>query len=325
MEDVRWRTIPLAIAVAAAACATASAAEAPTVNIEAAGASRISVDGDWLTVGAGAVWLSDTEHGAINRINPTTGQIDAKIGVSNPCQASDFGLAAVWTATCAPRGLARINPTTNKRSAFLKMLVSVRWRGEASIGVGANAVWVVLDTSKCLACRLARVVSRPRSLRIVKRIPIRAGGAGVRFGEGAVWVTNPAFGLIQKINVASNRVVTTTKVGRTPRFFAIGEGGVWTLDQDDGSVTRVDPATGAVLATIPAGVAGSGGDMTAGGGWVWARGTDILLTQIDPRTNTVIRRYGPPSGSGAAVVGFGAVWVSAHDISTVWRLPLPSP
>jgi YVTN family beta-propeller protein len=140
-----------------------------------------------------------------------------------------------------------------------------------------------------------------------------------------VWVTNPAFGLVQKIDVASNRVVATIKVGSTPRFFAIGEGGVWTLDQDDGSVTRIDPATGTVVATIPAGVAGSGGDMTAGGGWVWARGTDILLSQIDPRTNTVVRRYGPPSGSGAAVVGFGAVWVSAHDISTVWRLPLPSP
>ena len=268
--------------------------------------------------------MSDTERGAINRINPTSGQIDAKIGISNPCQASDFGLNAVWTATCGPRGLARIDPTTNKRSAFLKMLVSVRWRGEASIGVGANAVWVVLDTSKCLACSLARVVSRPRSLRIVKRIPIRAGGAGVRFGEGAVWVTNPAFGVVQKIDVARNRVVATIKVGRTPRFFAIGEGGVWTLDQDDGSITRVDPATGAVVATIPAGVLGSGGDMTAGGGWVWARGTDILLSQIEPRTNTVIRRYGPPSGSGAVVVGFGAVWVSAHDVSTVWRLPLPS-
>ncbi|MGZ8701435.1 MAG: hypothetical protein ACXWZY_03975 [Gaiellaceae bacterium] len=172
------------IAVAAVACATASAAEAPTVDIEAAGATKITVDGDWLTAGAGAVWLSDTEHGAINRINPTTGQVDAKIGISNPCQASDFGLNAVWTATCGPRGLARINPATNKRSAFLKLLVSIRWRGEASIGVGANAVWVVLDTSKCLACSLARVVSRPRSLRVVKRIPIRAGGAGVVSAKG---------------------------------------------------------------------------------------------------------------------------------------------
>jgi virginiamycin B lyase len=315
----------MVIAVAATACAAASAAEAPTVDIEAAGANKITIDGDWLTAGAGAVWVTDGQRGAVSRLNPTTGQIDARISISNPCEASDFGLGAVWTATCGPYGLARISPATNKVSAFLKMNVTRMWRGEASIGVGANAVWVVLDTAKCIACRLARVVSRPRSLRIVKRIVIRAGGAGVRFGEGAVWVTNPALGLVQKIDVARNRVVATTKVGPTPRFFAVGEGGVWTLNQNDGSVTRLDPATGAVVATIAAGVVGSGGDMTAGGGSVWARGTDILLTQIDPRTNTVVRRYGPPSGSGAAVVGFGAVWVSAHDISTIWRLPLPSP
>jgi virginiamycin B lyase len=315
----------MVVAVAATTCAAASAAEAPTVDIEAAGANKITIDGDWLTAGAGAVWVTDGQRGVVSRLNPTTGQIDARISISSPCEASDFGLDAVWTATCGPYGLARLNPATNKVSAFLKMNVTRMWRGEASIGVGTNAVWVVLDTAKCIACRLARVVSRPRSLRIVKRIAIRSGGAGVRFGEGAVWVTNPALGLVQKIDVARNRVVATTKVGPTPRFFAVGEGDVWTLNQNDGSVTRLDPASGAVAATIAAGVVGSGGDMTAGGGWIWARGTDILLTQIDPRTNTVVRRYGPPSGSGAAVVGFGAVWVSAHDISTIWRLPLPSP
>jgi streptogramin lyase len=66
--------------------------------------------------------------------------------------------------------------------------------------------------------------------------------------------------------------------------------------------------------------------LTAGAGAVWVTdGQRGVVTQIDPRTNTVVRRYGPPSGSGAAVVGFGAVWVSAQDISTIWRLPLPSP
>jgi len=30
--------------------------------------------------------------------------------------------------------------------------------------------------------------------------------------------------------------------------------------------------------------------------------------------------YGPDSGSGAVIFGAGAVWISAHDIKTVWRL-----
>lgn len=63
--------------------------------------------------------------------------------------------------------------------------------------------------------------------------------------------------------------------------------------------------------------------MTAGGGWVWARGQGYLLSRIDPRTNRVVLRYGPSSGSGGVVLGFGAVWISAHDVAKVWRLPLP--
>ena len=88
-----------------------------------------------------------------------------------------------------------------------------------------------------------------------------------------------------------------------------------------GSVTRIDPDAGATT-QIEAGVPGDGGDLTAGGGSVWARGTGPLLTRIDARTNRVIKRYGPSSGSGGVIVGGGAVWVSAHDVNTVWRLPL---
>jgi hypothetical protein len=69
-------------------------------------------------------------------------------------------------------------------------------------------------------------------------------------------------------------------------------------------------------------VIGEGGDLTTGGGSVWARGRGYLLTRIDPATNDVVERFGPSVGSGAVIVGFDAVWISAHDVETVWRLPL---
>jgi virginiamycin B lyase len=97
---------------------------------------------------------------------------------------------------------------------------------------------------------------------------------------------------------------------------------VWTLNQADGSVTRLNPATGEVGATIPADVVGEGGDITTGAGFVWVRGSGYLLTRIDPETNSVVGRYGPSSGSGAVIVAPGAVWISAHDVGTVWRLPV---
>ena len=59
-----------------------------------------------------------------------------------------------------------------------------------------------------------------------------------------------------------------------------------------------------------------------GGGSVWVRVSDALIARIDPTTDTVIERYGPPAGSGSVAADADAVWVSAHDINTVWRLPL---
>ena len=71
-------------------------------------------------------------------------------------------------------------------------------------------------------------------------------------------------------------------------------------------MTRIDPDTGTTT-NIEAGVPGDGGDLTAGGGSVWVRGTGRLLTRIDAKSGRVIERYGPSSGSGAVIVGGGVV------------------
>lgn len=294
---------------------------AEPVDIMEAGATAITVTGDWLAAGAGAVWLSDPPGSRIYRLDPESGETVATVRVpQEPCAATDVGFGALWTATCGRPGLARVDPATNRVAGFVRLPVPVEHGGEASIGAGERAVWLVANGSRCKSCRVARV--DPRSLDVVARVPVKPGSAAVRVGHGAVWVTNPARDLVEKIDPRRNRVVATTRVGPAPRFFAVGEGGVWTLNQDDGTITRLDPATGRVAETIPAEVTGPGGDMTTGGGSVWARGSGYLLTRVDPRSNRVVERYGPSSGSGAVIVGFGAVWISAHDVGTVWRLPL---
>jgi virginiamycin B lyase len=136
-------------------------------------------------------------------------------------------------------------------------------------------------------------------------------------------VTNPDLNIVEKVNPQTQRVVAKAKAGPRPRFCAVGEGAVWALDQGDGSVTRIDAKTGRTT-SIASEFVGDGGDMTAGGGWVWIRGSGPLLARLDPRTSKIVETYGPESGSGAAIVGYGAVWISAHDIDTVWRLPLPT-
>jgi virginiamycin B lyase len=286
-----------------------------------AGATEIDITGDWLSAGAGAVWLSDPQSSTIYRLDTESGETVATVAIpQGPCAASDFGLGALWTETCDKAGLAKIDPSTNRVSAHVALPVgAVSEDGEASVGAGEGAVWLVVGDKRCESCSVVRV--DPRALRVVARIPVREGAAAVRVGEGGVWVTNPSKSIVQKIDPRTNRVVLTTQVGPTPRFLAVGEGGVWTLNQGDGSLTRLDPTSGEVVATISAEVIGEGGDITTGVGFVWVRGSDFLLTSVDPGTNAMDARYGPPSGSGGVIVASGAVWLSAHFVGKVWRLP----
>jgi virginiamycin B lyase len=308
----------LALLVTAFASAMVTSPKARQIDVNKAGAKKIRITGDWLAAGRGGIWLSGMEE--LYRFNPRTGRRLAKIPVpQGPCQATDVGAGAVWTATCGVPGLAKIDAKRNRVARHVALPVSVDYFGEGSIGVGAGGVWLVTDGPDCTTCRVSRV--DPGTLEVTAEIPVRIGAAGVRVGAGSVWVTNPVEDVVQQIDPDTRRVSRTVKTGRGPRFLDVGEGAAWTLDQVDGTVTRIDADTGKTV-RIAAGVRGEGGDLTVGAGFVWARGSDRLLTRIDPKRRKVVARYGPSSGSGAVIVGGGAVWISAHDVNTVWRLPL---
>jgi DNA-binding beta-propeller fold protein YncE len=191
---------------------------------------------------------------------------------------------------------------------------------ELSIAVGAGSVWLLTDQTGVLT----RV--DPQSNQIIARIPVAPYSYAAVFGFGSVWITNTGAprsrgrGSVQRIDPGSNAVVATIPVGPKPRFLAAGEGAVWALNQGDGSVSRIDPASNRLAAKIATDVAGPSGDIATGAGRVWVRAEKILLSAVDPSTNRVTERFGPPAGSGAVRVAGNLVWVTAHDIETVWVL-----
>jgi DNA-binding beta-propeller fold protein YncE len=145
-------------------------------------------------------------------------------------------------------------------------------------------------------------------------------------GFGSLWVINTGTagattnGAVQRIDPRTNRVISTFPLGRQPRFAAAGEGGIWVLNQGDSTVSRVDAATGREVARIPLGGGSALGDIAAGAGHVWVRTEQLLLAVIDPKTNRVVARYGPPAGSGAVRVAGESVWLTAHDVDSLWRI-----
>jgi YVTN family beta-propeller protein len=298
------------------ASATSSAASLPdAVDIEEAGALAIDAtrDTDWIVLVDGNAWVAGMGDG-IGILDPM-GSMTRSVEVRGWCAAMDTGFEAVWSASCDPPGVIRIEPATGvaARATFEEPIVD----SEASVGAGEGAVWVVVDTGSNLLIGID-----PATLEVLHRFALPGGAAGVRAGLGGVWVTRPNSDELLRVDPATGDVVATIEVGETPRFLAIGEGSVWVMNQSDGSISRIDPATNTVTATIPVGLPIHGGDIAVGGGAVWVRGGPELLARIDPATNEVSHRWGPLAGSGGVAADEDAVWVTAHDIERIWRLPL---
>jgi DNA-binding beta-propeller fold protein YncE len=272
---------------------------------------------DFLAADGNTVWT--TNEGRVERLRHDRSVPVASVPVSEPCGAMTVAFDALWVANCRDSSVYRIDRKAGKVVAVIHSGLADP-SGELSLAAGAGSVWVLSDKSGVLS----RIDSRTN--RVVARIAVAPFSYTAAFGFGAVWISNTGAdgargpGSVQRIDPATNRITATITVGPVPRFLAAGEGGVWILNQGDGTVTRIDPGINRPVATISLGMQGKGGDIATGAGLVWVRGHRSLLASIDPATNTIAERFGPPAGSGAVRVAGNLVWVTAHDIRTVWVL-----
>ncbi len=312
---------PAASPAQATATATPGSTPEPTlvlphpIDLNLTTATRIDArpSPDFIVLADGYAFVSGVGWG-IGRFDGTTGElIDSYSILGDSCEALDAGFGSVWTATCEGAGLARIDSLSGAVT-----FIDIGGHGpdsEASIGAGEGAVWMI---SGELSRELVRV--DPATNSVTGRFPIPGSPTAVRAGLGSVWVSDPTLDSIYRVDPATGAIVATIAVGDQPQFIAVGEGALWTMDQLDGTVSRVDPTTNAVVATIKLGEQVLGGDIAVGGGYVWLRGSRTLLFRIDPATNAIVARYTPSAGSGSVAADDSAVWITAHDILTIWRL-----
>jgi YVTN family beta-propeller protein len=147
-------------------------------------------------------------------------------------------------------------------------------------------------------------------------VAFSVGAVGVGFGS--VWATIYEDGTVHRLDPNGGQVVATIHVGEGPLWISVDDDAVWVSNQSSGTATRIDPATNEVAAEIDIGGAFRGGDIAAGDGVVWAATGDGPLSLIDPSTDEVIRQWESHGADGLAL-GAGSVWVSDHELETVYR------
>ena len=287
------------------------------VAIEDAGAVRFDVAGepDWLTLAGGSVFAYTT---GVGRFDATTGELlgTTDVGGQSICLAMDAGFGSVWVGLCGTPSLVRIDPATGDVQATIPLPVT-DLHEESSVAAGEGGVFLVAKSEN----QIVKVDPSTNDVAAVFDVP--PGATAARAGFGSLWVSSHANDVVSRLDPATGELLATIDVGDGPRFLAIGADGVWVMNQAGGSLSKIDPTTDTVVATVQV---NDGpiefGDIAAGGGSVWTRISDHLLARVDESSNQVTQFYDPASGSGSVAADDEAVWLSAHDVNSMWRLPL---
>jgi hypothetical protein len=273
---------------------------------------------DWVTVTEEGTWVANVGPG-LTRYD-REGNVTAEVETGSISQAMQLGFGRLWlsespegSADEAVLGVSVSDPTDVVRIPLPGMIVPK----ETSLAVTDDAVWVLANAAGVLLL----VGIDPTTGTVGVTVPAPDGAGPLRGLAGSLWVTVPGRGVVARVDPADGTVLAEVKAGPRPSFLYPGAGAMWVLNAGDGSVTRIDPATD-TGETVPASKGPIyGGDIVADDAAVWIRSSYELAVRLDPETLEVVQRVGPSTGSGSIAVDDGGVWISAHDVDTVWYLP----
>jgi len=286
--------------------------QVPFASLKPSATIKVGGTADWVLVTDDAVWLASTKPYSVQRVDPATNRVVAKISLSGEaCSGLVFGFDSVWVPICGKKAsLARVDARTNK----ISFIVPIAPAGaEGGITASDDSVWIVTDKNGTLS-RIDPVTNMVR-----QKISIPPGSYNPLFSDGVIWITGFDSNVLVAVDASTGGVLASIPVGPKPRFLTAGGGSVWTLNQGDGTVSRIDENTKKVVATISAGIPGLGGDICYGADSVWASVFDIPLTRIDPRTDKVLRQW---VGHGGDSLRFGndSIWLTDYHRGLLWRI-----
>ena len=270
----------------------------------------------FLGFGFDSLWMMNGKR--LTRVNPADNSvIDIDVHGGGKYRAMAIGEGAVWVPAASKDVVLKVDPIANK---LVQEIPAQMLSIEGSIAAGEGGVWVITATESG-DTNLTRF--NPASGAVDAIIPLPSNSAGVVVDFGAVWVTGTNNGELYRIDPRTNTIMSTVKLHEWPRFIASGEGSIWVFNQSDGTVQRIDGKTAKLQATIETGLPGKRSDIACGGGYVWISAPGTPVSQIDPRTNTLVREFkGSLMGEEADTIRYGAssLWVSGW---TVYRIRPP--
>jgi virginiamycin B lyase len=287
--------------------------QTPFATLRPSATIKIGATADWVLVTDDSVWVAGSKPYSVQRIDPKTNQVVAKVRVpGEACSGLAEGFGSIWAPLCGKKPvLVRIDAIKNEISAILPIPPA---GPEGGITASADSIWIVTDKNGTLS----RIDPTTNSVR--QKISIPPGAYNPLFTDGIIWITGFDSNVLVTVDASTGEVLASIPVGPKPRFLTSGGGSIWTLNQGDGTVSRVDISTKKLSATIAAGIPGHGGDICYGADAVWPTVLGIPLTRIDSQTNKVLRQW-VGRGGDSARFAYESIWLTDYHRGLLTRIP----
>jgi streptogramin lyase len=228
-------------------------------------------------------------------------------GASQRQRGIAVGEGAVWIGDIGKKVIFKVDPVTSEVTLEIPAEMSSQF---SRIAVGEGSVWTMVVGDEGFETTLARFDAESGALQASVDLP--STGIGMVYGNGSVWVVSGQMDELYRVDVASDTLVSTTKLGDSPGLAAFGAGAVWVHNLGDATVQRVDAKTGEVIATIDTGLPYGPSEVAFGGGFVWMNAYyRVPVLMLDPASNAVVRRYhgAPIDRFTRLTYGDGSLWV----------------
>ena len=269
---------------------------------------------DWVSITPEAVWVGSTGPFAVHRIDPETNRRVASVRLpGEPCAGLTVGFGSLWVPLCgAVPLLAKVDLKSNRLMSVFKTGPAA---AEGGVAASPDSIWLVIDKQGSLA----RIDPDIGTVRQITHVP--AGSYNPFYADGQIWVTRADGSEVTSVDASTGTILATVPTGPGPRFLTAGAGAVWTLNQGDGSVTRINTRTKRATQTTALGIPGKGGDISFGGGMLWATVSKVPLSLVDGATAALLCQWVGPGGDSLGI-GHGAIWLTDYHAGTISRIEL---
>ena len=281
-------------------------------SLKSSATIRIGGTADWVLVTNDAVWVAGSKPYSVQRIDPITNRIVAKVVLpGEACSGLAFGFGSLWIPVCGKKpSLVRVDVGEN---AVIATLPVPAVEAEGGITTSTDSVWLVTDKNGTLS----RIDPSTNSVR--QEVSVPPDSYNPIFSNGIVWVTGVERGVLTAVDASTGSVLDSVPVGSKPSFLTAGDGSIWTLNQGDGTVSRVDENSKRVIATVQLGIPGTGGDIDYGADSIWLTVFDVPLTRVNATTNRVVKQW-IGKGGDSLRFGFGSLWITDYKKGLLSRI-----